>query len=1162
MLRLVYSNHTEELLAELAARVRSQQVEHGVLVPVRVVVQSGTVESYLQLGLARVCGIAANLDAALLTRFASDVVASVSGARIADASAFEAMALALLLDDAALGAPDLAPVLAYLHAAGDAPDAVDLRRVQLAARVGRLFEEYTYSRGDMLLAWARGPTLGASCADTEAWQRRMWLAMFGEQGLAARRAASGQLPLLPLHEAVAGLEPQPGQLPPAVHVFGFSHVARTFHDLFARIARATDVVVYALSPCEGFWEDVDARDPAPLHLWGRPGREQVRALNAMASFDHEDRFVDPRGDRRASGTVLRRLQSDILRRETPRAPAAPEPASGGDGSIAILEHASVRRELEAVASEIWRLVEADETLRFDDIAVVVPDADAGLYGAQLPAVFREAHELPCHMAQVPVPGGSPVVEAVDMLLALPLGRFTRHELLRLAVHPAVVASFDDVDPQRWVAWCDALGVVHGADRADHEGTYIRGDILNWDQGLRRLALGSFMVGDASGERRPFELAGESYVPYEVAASELRDAAAFGTLVRSLLADARFAREMVATMAEWSAFLRAMVEAYVAPTRPSEEEQLAGCLRRLHALGELDLGGRKVRYRVACELARARVASLNRAQGGEGVLVSTLSSLRPLPMRVVFACGMGEGRFPTPDSDDPLDLRWAERREGDVTARERDKYAFLELLLGARDRLYASYVSRDPVSGDSLAPSSVVQELLHALAPAYVRDADLLRRRHPLRRWDPRYFPDLFGGAEDEAGLGTTRVAEARAEARTLALRRSLEASGGRFDPDDALARAGTDPAWAALVDHLGIARLPEAAPAPEGRVELTISALTKFLEFPLQGWARFRVGLEEAEDEDVMAREDEPFETDRREETVMLRGVLLDAAAGGKPVEQAYDEVARDRALRGRGPSGLFAQGERSGHLEALEVWRSELAKLDVDAGAIEVHRFGRAGEHARADHVHDALALDVDVTDAAGVTRVVRAQISGRTSPMGAGGGATLALFKRTDEKKKDPWARADRARASLRAFVHHAILAASGVAEGRAHTSVIVVATPGEPVTERVRFAPLSRDEAVVWLRGVARDLLSGPHAYFLPCEAVFVHAEEKPEGPLAPWLAAARDRLADSDGPLALRSAYGPVPRPNDPARYPTPDEDAARAMVARRLGAFFATRGEAS
>src|SRR6202035_2904847 len=116
------------------------------------------------------------------------------------------------------------------------------------------------------------------------------------------------------------------------------------------------------------------------------------------------------------------------------------------------------------------------------------------------------------------------------------------------------------------------------------------------------------------------------------------------------------------MREWAALLCKLVEVYVGAAGPAQEEHLARCLRRLHSLGEVDLGEARVRFRVACELARERIASLTGGQTGEGVVVSTLGALRPVPFRVVFACGMGEGQFPSPDAEDPLDLRWARRRE--------------------------------------------------------------------------------------------------------------------------------------------------------------------------------------------------------------------------------------------------------------------------------------------------------------------------------------------------------------------------------------------------------------------------------------------------------------------------------------------------------------------
>jgi exodeoxyribonuclease V gamma subunit len=1150
VVRLVYSNRAEELVAELAARVRAQQARDGALVPVTVVVPSIGVQGHLRLGVARESGVAANIEYVRLTRFAGNVIGSASappGDRVADATTIGAMALTLLLDDAALAGPDLAPVRGYLAGAGDATDPMDARRVQLASRIARLFEEYTYSRGDLLTSWNAGPSLGPRYAEVETWQRRMWLAMFGPGGLAERRADGSRPRLVPLHDAVAALRPSRGSVPAQVHVFGFSHVASTFHDLFRRLGTVAEVLVYAVSPCEGFWEDTDASDPALLQLWGRPGREHVRALNELAGFDHDDRFVDPPIDdaRPETRALLHELQRDILRRKSPDAVER----AGADGSLVVLEHASVRRELEAVASEIWRLVESDPTLRFDDVAVVLPEPDLPRYAAQIAAVFGEAHDLPYRMSGAALASDSRVAEAVELLLGLPLGRFTRHDVLRVAMHPSVVASMDDVDPERWASWADDLGVVHGVDRTDHAETYIPRDILNWDQGLRRLALGAFMAGDASDEPRPFELGQESYVPFEVGSSDLRDAAGVGLLVRSLLADARFAREAELTMPEWSDFLRALVATYVAPDGAAEEEQLARCLRQVRALGEVDTGGARVRCRVAFDLARERVAALQSPASGEGVLVATVAAIRPLPFRVVFACGMGEGKFPSADANDALDLRAVERRSGDVSARERDKFGFLETLIGARDRLYVSYVSRDPLTGEALAPSSLVQDLLTVLGRGYVADPGALRRHHPLRRWDARYFPELFGGGLPP--IAASHLPEARAEARVSALRRSLDAAGASLDAEAVLGRASTDPAWGALASLLGVVTLPDPPALAPGRVVVSISAIHKFLSFPLQGWARLRVGLEEDEDDDPLAREDEPFETPARDETMFLRQVLRASIADGCSLERAYDAAVRGRELRGEGPSGLFASGERQQHLGVLATWQREFAQLGLSLGEMQVHRFGRGGEHAPVDHVHDPLAIDVDVVGPTGVTALVRAEIGGTLSTT-AGLRESVALFKRAKEYT-DPWADAGREMYALRAFVEHAVVSASGLAADQPHGSVLVVATPEGPVTRQVAFAPMTADEAKGWLRGVLRDLMQETHAYFLPCEAVFVHARSSTGEPLEACIEAGRARLKRSDGSPSLRSAYGPVPRPY---AYPAPSEEAATAMVTRRFGAYFA------
>ncbi len=191
------------------------------------------------------------------------------------------------------------------------------------------------------------------------------------------------------------------------------------------------------------------------------------------------------------------------------------------------------------------------------------------------------------------------------------------------------------------------------------------------------------------------------------------------LVRSLAADARFARSASLTMTGWSRFFAAMLEAYVAADTDSEERVRATCLHEIRRLSQLDVTDHRVGYRIAQACLREALEGKTAARGyylADGVVVSPLREMRALPFRVIFLCGLGEGRFPVRADGDPLDLAAAEPRPGDVSPRDRDKYLFLETIACARERLYLSYVARDAQTGDQINHSPVLGELLRLPSP--------------------------------------------------------------------------------------------------------------------------------------------------------------------------------------------------------------------------------------------------------------------------------------------------------------------------------------------------------------------------------------------------------------------------------------------------------------
>ena len=145
--------------------------------------------------------------------------------------------------------------------------------------------------------------------------------------------------------------------------------------------------------------------------------------------------------------------------------------------------------------------------------------------------------------------------------------------------------------------------MRGADHIDHDGTYIDRELFHWEQGLKRLVLGAFMTGPQNGDDRAYRLGNAEYLPYDQPADALADIGRLLVLMRSLVADARFARSAQLTMTEWSAFFARMVSAYLAADTDSEERALSQCLQQIEQLRGLDVSGRAVGYRIACESLR-------------------------------------------------------------------------------------------------------------------------------------------------------------------------------------------------------------------------------------------------------------------------------------------------------------------------------------------------------------------------------------------------------------------------------------------------------------------------------------------------------------------------------------------------------------------------------
>ena len=1207
---VTYSSRMTELAAALATALPGPgQLFDGPWL----VVAGRPVETFVDLELARRRGISGNVD----TMSVSGAFARLCGAAAPDVVLIDRLHVVgellayLATRPATTPGPDddaLGPLDAYLLGAGTDADAIDRRRVAVARAAATLFSAWALTRPDRLARWRDGRAHGEDAADPRLARalHRLWTVLFGASGRFAERGREEGRRYLTLDAFLDARLDEAWRPPSAIHVFGVTELPAGLQRPFDRLAARTTLSIYAINPCREFWEDVqsarrasperartargrarvserqlalDIADPAPgapappadddsegenpfLAAWALPSRDTVRRLDALcdANADHRQRVEDE------PSTLLGRVQRDIV----DRAPTRTGPRRlrlPADGSLLVMGAADPRRAWEAIAAEIWELVRSDAArpelasspLRFSDIAVLLAGPDEP-YLSLAASVFHEASDLPHALVDAPL--ASRVPEAILGLLALPGGELSRREVLDVITHPNVKARFPDADADAWLALCEALGIARGADRRAFAGTYVERDVFNWDQGLRRLALGRFATGPRSGDERPLMLAGtegrggEAYLPAEVGPDFRDDADALSLLARSLLADVRFAREARMPLGDWLRFVHALLDTYVSPLSSDDEAARLRVFAALDGLAAAHRADTPVRLTIALPLIQEALGGLRGTRGqifGNGVAVGSLAALQSLPFRVIFVLGLGPERFPASDRPLPLDpgelpgeLAGGADRAGEVTPRQRDRWLFMQALLAARERLYLSYVDRDPLSGDAREPSAVLLELMEALRDGYAEPATWPRAVPAQRDADPRTRAAMPIAAAEAA---------ARALGSELATRLPEAARLREAEVEQALSLD----ARATLAPLLGTVRaaLPPAGDRPRDvRRRVQLDELRAFLESPLQGGARVALGLRTVDDDtEARATTDEPFGVPRLVDRRILGDLLLrdwrdETAPSLEQLAATYDEALLTQRLARWLPAGPFAAAARARHMDLLASWWEAIlaAPTPVRGPAREIVH-GRpdpelTGPDARLQ-LRPALRLELTLAD-----RAVEVELHGRLRPRLRIGDADGSLILGSSSNGNED-------RDGLRPFIEHLMQAAAGEPPAMSRHLIIRPRSgaAGASATELL-FAPVEAERARGYLTALLAELFARPHDYLLPCEAVFRARQdrEKNKEPRA-----LRDYVLETRDDPYYRSAsnttYGPVPEPFD---YPPPDAGDCERLAEQRFGLFFALR----
>jgi exodeoxyribonuclease V gamma subunit len=989
--RLYHGNSLDVLAGLLAAELGVPAPGASLLEQDTILIPQASMRRWLQNALAEAHGIAANLRFLTPGEFVRDALrANLAGAE--DVGSFDAATMrwrlyGQLREASTLRHPALAELANYLRS--DDP----LKPWSLAGELAGVFEKYQAWRRDWLLRWEAG-----SMPDD--WQAELWRRVAGGKPHRARRIAE----YLARH-ADGDFAPPIG-LPSRLFAFACINVSPDVLRVIATQARAGTLHFYLPTPCRNYWGDLrslserlrDGDDDSAfaveenplLEAWGRAGRDVIATL---AGYDvvHPSgeiaAYADPETDSRDEperDTLLRRLQRDLLHRRAPPQSAWRAQVDRGDASVQIHACHTRLREVQVLHDQLRALLESDPTLEPRDIAVLAPDID--LYLPHIESVFGGAATmdathaaghaslyLPYAIADGSPLAAEPLAGVFLRLLALPQSRFGVNEVLDLLAVPAIAERFDvapdALDTLRH--WLGEAGARWGLDAAHRARLGAPADAaFTW-----RFALDRLLLGYAADDEAP--IAGVA--PW----TELEGGAlvALDALIQLLRLLARHEQMFAESQPPhvWQQRLLHLLEA-IAPEHPSERsdqralERLREALEKFRAQADaagfdapIPLDIVRAWFQDVLSEADTRAPSLP-----GGITFCRMVPMRLIPFRVICLLGMNDGEVPRRDPAGALNrlaaaLGTHERRRGDRSLRDDDRFLFLQLLAAAGDTFYLSYIGADPRDGSVREPSVLVGELLDTLARYHAQPQDSTqpdpRRQLVVHHPQQPFAPQAFGAAARD---------ETAPEPRRFSYRGEWSASAAAAQGERIVLPPFSSTALAERVVD------PAANDDPR---TIELRSLRDFLRDPPRAFLRQRLDLHLPDSADLLP-EVEPFETPEGLRRHALRQAVFAACmdVDGAPDIEALHTHLVARALLPSGPQGALQLRKTLDDVRAyadtcagwrgaaapttlafaldLDDWRLQGVLADVYPHGLARQRFGKLDGRSQIDHGLDWLVL------------------------------------------------------------------------------------------------------------------------------------------------------------------------------------------------------------
>lgn len=622
------------------------------------------------------------------------------------------------------------------------------RLFELSDSLAGLFYHYGMNCPEMVDSWDRGHHYVSDSGDIlrredQIWQMSLWRELFHED---TPYAHVSQI----LNKVLNSGESFSEELSPygkcRIILFGSSFLGELAIKFFNYVSKDIDVHHFILTPSVIYSGEEYIEPKSLLNQFSG-------LINGFTELSRDIGFKKTRFNmfrEEYDSTLLQQLQLAIRDNKLDDVKQEDPISVEGCESLKICRVTGGWREVEILADKILNLLDRDNTLKLTDIGVVAPDINN--FAAYIEGVFSsEVINIPYNIVGLKGGEDSPFIRGFLSLLNLPGSDFNRRDIINIISNPCIMEKFSLSigDRDQFVELIDRLNIKWAMDKEHRTQLGSGSDSYNtWEYGFRRVLLG-IALNRGDNELIPVNL------------SDTQSVDKFGDLIqllRSLYSDLFGLNSLKLYIEEWVMLIETIMETYLSPVngdildereRIAIKNQFRNMLNLLDDIDNLDhFENREIPFGVFKSLLKEFIIKAASQRGRyltQGITFSSLKPLRAVPFKHLFVLGLNEDMFPGRESIPSYDLRGIYEQKIDLSKRQNDKFAFLELLLSAEKSLTLFYSHKNQITGEELQPSVVINELVEAIDSNFDYNYSLFED-HPLQSYNKTYFEegsDLF-----------------------------------------------------------------------------------------------------------------------------------------------------------------------------------------------------------------------------------------------------------------------------------------------------------------------------------------------------------------------------------------------------------------------------------